>query len=41
MAWYITLPPALKPIMVNRRRRDIAVPEFSVMVFIRIVRQPG
>jgi hypothetical protein len=33
MAWYITVPPALKPIIDNRRRREIAVPEFSVMLF--------
>jgi hypothetical protein len=32
MAWYIAVPPALKPIIVNRRRREIAVPEFSLMV---------
>jgi hypothetical protein len=33
MAWYIMLPPALKPIIVNNRRRDIAGAELSVMVF--------
>jgi hypothetical protein len=33
MAWYITLPPALNPIIVNKRRREIAAPEFSVMHF--------
>ena len=32
MAWYIIVPPALKPIIVNSRRRDIADAKFSLIV---------